>query len=137
MKRQDFLNNLEALTKNGSFIHACHILGAADNDLRTEILEKLVINNIPFVLATISTELIRLVHHIYNDPDDCEDGEKEYLENSLVALQEYKEQITKLQEYADLKKKTANIIDNIYDCHQQILECKLHEYECQVNKIIL
>lgn len=132
MKTQDLIANLNELTKIDKHVFASDLLKAINDDnLRRDMLSLLVKNNIAFTLCTISSEISYLAHRIY-EMHDYSDNDVAYLESSLDALREYKDQITRVQEYVDLKKKAGDVESTIYDYQRQVIGCRLYEYKCDI-----
>lgn len=141
MKKQDLqqiIEDLNQLVNNteGDYVMEPGILDAIHNDkFKTNMLDILVRNNIPYTLCHISTEITCLAHRIYAF-DDYYDSEEEYLNKTLRALDGFKAEIQRIQEYINLLKQIDALENSMMKYKESILEgADMYNYKCSLNNI--
>lgn len=134
---QQIIEDLNQLADDGSnFVGAGDILGAIRNDgIKTDILDVLVRNNVPYTLGRISAEITGLAHKIYM-LEDYVGSEKKYLDKTLWALDGFKPELQRIQEYTSLLRQIDTLERNMIKYRKNILEgVNVYDYKCSLDNV--
>lgn len=141
MTKQDLQQIIEDLNQlvnstEGNYVKEPDILDAIHNDrFKTNMLDILTRNNIPYTLCRISTEITGLAHRIYAF-DDYDDFEEKYLNKTLRVLGGFKAEIQRIQEYINLLKQIDALENSTAKYNESALEgAHMHDYKCSLNNI--
>lgn len=129
------LNQLVNSTKD-DYVNVYKILEAIHNDeFKKSVLDVLVYNNMSYTLCCISTEITYLAHRIYM-LGDYEDSEEKYLNKTLRALDGFKPELQRIQEYISLLKQIGALENNMTKYRENSLEgVRMYDYKCSLNNI--
>jgi hypothetical protein len=141
MTKQDLQQIIEDLNQlvnstEGNYVKEPDILDAIYNDrFKTNMLDILVRNNIPYTLCRISMEITDLAHRIY-ELEDYVDFEEKYLNKTLRTLDDFKLELQRILEYINLLKQ-ANALDvSRAKYRETVLEgAHMYDYKCSSNNI--
>lgn len=134
---QQIIEDLNQLADDGSnFVGAGDILGAICNDgIKTDMLDVLVRNNVPYTLGRISAEITNLAHKIYM-LGDYVDSEEKYLDKTLRALDGFKPELQRIQEYTSLLRQIDTLERNMIKYRENILEgVNAYDYKCSLDNV--
>jgi hypothetical protein len=141
MTKQDLQQIIKDLSQlvnniNGNYVNENDVLKALRNDdLRITILNELIRNNMPYTLCRISSEIVSLVHRIY-ELEDYDDSEEKYLNKTLRALDGFKAEIQRIQEYTNLLNQVNILEHNMTRYKEGILEgVRMYDYKCSLDNI--
>lgn len=136
---QQIIEDLNQLANNDKSNYTSKdILDAIhDDNFKTGALDLLICNNIPYTLCAISKEIIHLVFRIYM-LEDYIAYEEEYLHKTLRALDGFKPELQRIQEYTTLLKQ-ANALENSSAKYKEgLLEgVRVYDYKCSLDNIEL
>ena len=135
---QQIIEDLNQLVNNtkGNYVNEDDVLEAIHNDgLKKTMLDSLVRNNTPYTLCCVSVEITRLAYRIYL-LGDYVDSEEKYLNKTLRALDGFKSELQRIQEYID-SLKHANALDASMGRYREtVLEgVRMYDYKCSSNNI--
>lgn len=141
MKKQELqqiiedLNQLASSTE-GDYVNEGDVLEAIHNDeFKKCMLDLLARNNIPYTLCHISMEVTCLAHRIY-ELGDYVDSEEKYLNKTLRALDGFKPELQRIQEYISLLKQIDALENSMTKYRENSLEgVRMYDYKCSLNSI--
>lgn len=141
MTKQDLQQIIEDLNQlvnsaKDNYVKEPDILDAIHNDrFKTNMLDILVRNNIPYTLCRISTEITDLAHRIY-ELEDYVDFEEKYLHKTLRALHDFKPELQRIQEYINLLNQISTLERSMTKYSEGVLEgAHMYDYKCSLNNI--
>lgn len=135
---QQIIEDLNQLANNteGGYVNEGAVLEAIHNDeFKKCMLDLLARNNIPYTLCRISTEITCLAHRIYM-LGDYVDSEEKYLNKTLHALNGFKPELQRIQDYISLLKQIDALENNMTKYRENSLEgVRMYDYKCLLNNI--
>ena len=135
---QQIIEDLNQLAKNteGNYVRESDIIKAIHNDeFKRHVLDLLVRNNMPYVLCRLSVETVSLAHRIYGLEDYC-DFEEKYLHKTLRALDGFRPEIQRIQEYINLLNQIGPLSNSRERYRETVLEGEhIYDYKCSLNNI--
>lgn len=135
---QQIIEDLNQLANNDKkgYVYEREVLEVIrDDSFKAKVLDILASNNIPYTLARISADITYLAHRIYV-LSDCDASEEEYLNESLTALEAFKSEILRIEEYVALTRRLDTIQSMINACHKDLLKgAKIYDYKCSLRNI--
>lgn len=141
MTRQELFQVIGALNQlannnNGNYVNEEDVLRAIPNDkLKTAMLDMLVRNNTPYILVRISSEITNLAHRVYI-LEDYVDSEEKYLNKALRALEGFKPELQRIQEYTSLLKQVNTLENRMAKYRESLLEgIHVCDYKCSLDNV--